>query len=58
MLIEYDALKELDNVHRLIAWSRIETLLSDIHTKPKGEKAWPPFNDVQSTIISKLVRVE
>ncbi len=39
MLIEHDALKELDDVHELITWSRIETLLSDIHSKPKGKKA-------------------
>lgn len=43
MLIEHDALKELDNVHELITWSRIESLLSNIHTKTKGEKAWPPL---------------
>jgi len=39
MLIEHEALKELDDVHELITWSRIETLLSDIHTTIKGEKA-------------------
>jgi len=39
MLIEHEALKELDDVHELMTWSRIETLLSDIHTKIKGGKA-------------------
>ncbi|MCF6323762.1 MAG: IS5 family transposase [Gammaproteobacteria bacterium] len=43
MLIEHDALKELDDVHKLITWSRIEALLSGIHMKTKGEKAWPPL---------------
>ena len=43
MLIEHDALRELDEVHDLITWSRIEALLSDIHAKTKGEKAWPPL---------------
>lgn len=43
MLIEHDALKELDNVHELMTWSRVETLLSGIHAKAKGEKAWPPL---------------
>ncbi len=43
MLIEHDALKELDAVHDLIMWTRIEALLSGIHSKAKGEKAWPPL---------------
>lgn len=43
MLVEHDALKELDDVHELIDWSRLERLLSDIHSKPRGEKAWPPL---------------
>ena len=43
MLVEHDALKELDDVHDLIEWSRIEGLLSDVHAKVKGEKAWPPL---------------
>ena len=32
MLIEHDALKELDDVHELICWTRIESLLSNIHS--------------------------
>jgi len=50
MLIEHrvpapsvEALKELDNVHELIIWPRVETLLSGIHAKVKVEKAWPPL---------------
>jgi IS5 family transposase len=43
MLIEHEALKELDDVHELISWTRIESLLSDIHSRAKGEKAWPPL---------------
>ena len=43
MLIEHDALRELDEAHELITWPRIEALLSDIHAKKKGEKAWPPL---------------
>lgn len=41
MLIEHEALKELDAVYDLMTWSRIENPLSGIHAKSKGEKAWP-----------------
>ena len=43
MLIEHEALKELDDVHELINWSRIESLLAGLHSSPRGEKAWPPL---------------
>ncbi len=43
MLIEYDALKELDDVHELIDWSRIENLLASLHMSTRGQKAWPPL---------------
>ena len=43
MLIDHDALKELDAVHELIDWSRLEQRLSGIHSKAQGEKAWPPL---------------
>ena len=43
MLIEHEALKELDDVHELINWSRIESLLTGLHSSPLGEKAWPPL---------------
>jgi len=32
MLIEHEALKELDDVHELIDWSRIESLLAGLHS--------------------------
>ena len=38
----HKALTELDDVHNLLDWSRIEKLLSDVHANKKGEKAWPP----------------
>ena len=43
MLIDHAALKELDDVHELIDWSRVEKILSAIHTSKRGEKAWPPL---------------
>jgi IS5 family transposase len=33
----------LDDVIELIDWERIEELLSEIHAKARGEKAWPPL---------------
>jgi len=43
LLVTHSAVEELDDVHDLINWERIENLLSDIHTKAQGEKAWPPL---------------
>jgi len=36
-------LEELDDVNSLINWCEIEALLSHIHVKRCGEKAWPPL---------------
>ena len=43
MIIDHDALKELDDVHEFIDWHRIESLLQGIHASNRGEKAWPPL---------------
>ncbi|MCD8512315.1 MAG: IS5 family transposase [Nitrincola sp.] len=43
MILEHKALKELDEVHDLINWSRVQTLLTEIHASKRGEKAWPPL---------------
>ncbi len=43
LLIEHEALTELDGVDALIDWVRIESFVSDIHVKPRGEKSWPPL---------------
>jgi len=43
MLIDHDAIKELDAAHELIDWSRLQQQLSCIHSKKQGEKAWPPL---------------
>lgn len=43
LLIDHHALEELDDVNGLINWSEIESLLSHIHNKRRGEKAWPPL---------------
>lgn len=43
LLVEHDALTELDEVLELIDWTRIEVMLSGIHNKASGEKTWPPL---------------
>ena len=43
LLVNHPAVEELDDVHDLINWVRIESLLKAIHTKVKGERAWPPL---------------
>lgn len=43
LCVEHDALTELDDVHELIDWQRVEVLLSGIHNKVRGERAWPPL---------------
>ena len=40
MLINHDVLEELDPVHDLIDWSKVEKHLAHIHAKKLGEKAW------------------
>ncbi|MDP0588144.1 MAG: hypothetical protein QS748_12100 [Candidatus Endonucleobacter bathymodioli] len=36
MLIDHDAVKELDSIHELIDWSRLEHHLKDIHSSARG----------------------
>lgn len=43
MLIDHDALHELDDIDTLVDWSAISHLLRDTHSSPKGEQAWPPL---------------
>ena len=43
MMIEHQALKELDSVNELIDWSRLERFLQGIHARTKGERSWPPL---------------
>lgn len=43
LIVEHAALTELDDVHNLIDWQRIEVMLVGIHNKTRGEQAWPPL---------------
>lgn len=57
MLVDHDALKELDGVHDLIDWSKLELLLADIHSKTKGEKAWPPLMMFKSLLLQSWYKL-
>ncbi|NOR68562.1 MAG: IS5 family transposase [Methylomarinum sp.] len=43
LIQHHEALEELDGINQLIDWKLIETKLSGIHSKKKGEQAWPPL---------------
>ncbi len=57
MLIDHDALKELDDVHELIDWSRLERQLSGIHAKAQGEKAWPPLMMFKALLLQSWYKL-
>jgi IS5 family transposase len=43
LIQHHEALEELDEINQLIDWTLIEAKLSDIHSKKRGEQAWPPL---------------
>lgn len=57
MLVDHEALHELDEVDALIDWSLITDLLRGVHNNPKGEQACPspPPIDAQGIIATGLV---
>ena len=57
MLIDHDALKERDDVHALIDWSRLEQPLSGIHSKARGEQAWPPLMMFKTLLLQSGYRL-
>jgi len=51
LMVDHAALEELDDVNELIDWKRIESLLSHIHTKRHGEKAWSPLMMLKALLL-------
>ncbi|MDD7804392.1 MAG: transposase, partial [Endozoicomonas sp. (ex Botrylloides leachii)] len=51
LIANHVALEELDDINELINWDRIESMLSGIHNKPQGEKAWPPLMMFKSLLL-------
>jgi IS5 family transposase len=57
LLIDHEALQELDGVHGLIDWSRLEQLLIDIHSSTRGEKAWPPLMMLKALLLQSWYKL-
>jgi len=57
MIIDHDALKELDDVHEFIDWHRIESLLQGIHASNRGEKAWSPLLMFKALLLQSWYRL-
>ena len=57
MLFNHEVLNELDGVHELIDWSRLEQCLCGIHTKTRGEKAWPPLMMFKALLLQSWYRL-
>lgn len=51
LMVNHTALEELDD---LINWERIESMLSHIHSKRHGEKAWPPLMMFKALLLQSL----
>ncbi|MDP0588324.1 MAG: IS5 family transposase [Candidatus Endonucleobacter bathymodioli] len=57
MLIDHDAVKELDSVYELIDWDRLEHHLKDIHSSSRGEKAWPPLMMFKALLLQSWYKL-
>ena len=57
LLIDHEALQELDGVHGLIDWSRLEQLLINIHSSTRGEKAWPPLMMLKALLLQSWYKL-
>lgn len=51
LLIEHRALMELDGIHELIDWKRIEALLRGIHASDEGNLAYPPILKFKALLL-------
>ena len=49
--------KKRDEVHELIDWTRLEKLLSGVHTNRTGEKAWPPSMMFKALLLQSWYRL-
>jgi len=57
LLVEHAALTELDDVHGLLDWSRLEEHLLGIHNKAAGEKAWPPLMMFKALLLQSWYKL-
>jgi IS5 family transposase len=57
LIVEHAALTELDDVHALIDWSKLESHLIGIHNKVSGEKAWPPVMMFKALLLQSWYKL-
>jgi IS5 family transposase len=57
LIVEHAALTELDDVHALLNWSKLEEHLLDIHNKAAGEKAWPPLMMFKALLLQSWYKL-
>lgn len=50
----HESLEELDDLHDLIDWKRIEHLLRHVHSATKGEPAWHPVIMFKVLLLQKI----
>ncbi len=54
LTIQHECLEELDDLHNLIDWSRIESLLSTVHNAKRGERAFHPVVMFKVLLLQKI----
>ena len=57
LIVEHAALTELDDVHALLNWSKLEAHLVSIHNKTSGEKAWPPLMMFKALLLQSWYKL-
>lgn len=57
LIVEHAALKELDDVHELLDWSKLEANLISIPNKIAGEKAWSPLTMFKALLLQSWYKL-
>lgn len=53
----HKSLEELDDIHELLDWSRIEAHLRDMFSSKRGEPAWPPLLMFKIMLLQQWYRL-
>lgn len=53
----HKSLEELDDIHALLDWSRIEYHLKDLFSSKRGEPAWPPLLMFKIMLLQQWYRL-
>lgn len=53
----HKSLEELDDIHELLDWSRIEAHLKDMFSSKRGEPAWPPLLMFKIMLLQQWYRL-